>query len=332
MATRKPPKPKPDTALPGEADLARIYRAGGRAAPSEKLDAKILSAARSAVGVAPKPAHLRWAVPLSTAAVVVLAVGVVLLMTRHGTLNHRAELEVPSEYSAAPASAPPLADAREEGRAVAPALAKRATPEPAKPLAEPVAGLAESVESELAKSAPAEKMKKAEAPAAAATPAPQALGATQEADRISVAREEKMRARSTAAGVVAMKTEGADVNAVQASGSPGAYSFNVTVKSPDTGCKQYADWWEVVSEDGKLLYRRVLLHSHVGEQPFTRSGGPVPIQPDTVVWVRAHMNTSGYGGAAHKGSVKAGFKPAIPDAGFAAGLAKQAPLPDGCNF
>lgn len=124
----------------------------------------------------------------------------------------------------------------------------------------------------------------------------------------------------------------ADVIAVQASGQPGAYQFNVGIRSPDKGCAQYADWWEVVSTDGKLLYRRVLLHSHVDEQPFTRSGGPVPIQPDTVVWVRAHMNTGGYGGMAFKGSVKTGFKQAMPDAEFATGLAKQAPLPDGCDF
>lgn len=104
----------------------------------------------------------------------------------------------------------------------------------------------------------------------------------------------------------------ADVIAVQASGQPGAYQLNVTVKSPDTGCKQYTDWWEVVSTDGKLLYRRVLLHSHVDEQPFTRSGGPVPIQADTVVWVRAHMNTGGYGGMAFNGSVTTGFKQVCP--------------------
>ena len=85
-----------------------------------------------------------------------------------------------------------------------------------------------------------------------------------------------------------MSAPAADVIGVQVSGAPGAYQFNVTIKSPDTGCQQYADWWEVVSEDGRLLYRRVLLHSHVDEQPFTRSGGPVPIQADTVVWVRAH--------------------------------------------
>ncbi len=129
-----------------------------------------------------------------------------------------------------------------------------------------------------------------------------------------------------------MRAPAADVIGVRASGTPGAYQFNVTIKSPDTGCQQYADWWEVVSEDGQLLYRRVLLHSHVGEQPFTRSGGPVPVQPDTVIWIRAHMNNTGYGSMAFKGSVKAGFKPAMSEVGFAAGLAKQRPLPEGCDF
>jgi len=124
----------------------------------------------------------------------------------------------------------------------------------------------------------------------------------------------------------------ADVVSVQARGTPGAYQFEVGVRSPDTGCRQYADWWEVVSEDGKLLYRRVLLHSHVGEQPFTRGGGPVPIQADTTVWVRAHMNTSGYGGKAFKGSPKSGFAQAELVPSFAAALATQPPLPDGCAF
>jgi predicted secreted protein len=124
----------------------------------------------------------------------------------------------------------------------------------------------------------------------------------------------------------------ADVIAVEASGSPGAYQFNVFVMSPDTGCGQYADWWEVVSEHGKLLHRRVLAHSHVDEQPFARSGGPVPIQPDTVVWIRAHMHSGGYGGQAMKGSVKSGFRSEDLPADFAGALAKTPPLPDGCAF
>ncbi len=124
----------------------------------------------------------------------------------------------------------------------------------------------------------------------------------------------------------------ADVISVQVSGSEGAYQFSVQVSSPDTGCDQYADWWEVLTEDGELVYRRVLLHSHVGEQPFTRSGGPADIQAETVVWVRAHMNTGGYGGQALKGSVQTGFEPAELSPEFAADLADQPPLPEDCAF
>jgi hypothetical protein len=124
----------------------------------------------------------------------------------------------------------------------------------------------------------------------------------------------------------------ADVVSVKVGGSPGAYHFDVGVRSPETGCQQYADWWEVVSEDGRLLYRRVLVHSHVDEQPFVRSGGPVSIQPSTVVWVRAHMKPGGYGGVAFKGSPQAGFRAEPLPREFAAGLATSAPLPDGCAF
>ncbi len=124
----------------------------------------------------------------------------------------------------------------------------------------------------------------------------------------------------------------ADVIKVSVSGGPGAYSLSVTVQSPDTGCGSYADWWEVVSEDEELLYRRVLLHSHVAEQPFTRSGGPVNIQPSDTVIIRAHMNRAGYGGEAFGGTVADGFSPAgvFPD--FAAGLESQKPLPTDCAF
>ena len=124
----------------------------------------------------------------------------------------------------------------------------------------------------------------------------------------------------------------ADVVSVQAKGSAGAYQFSVEVSSPDTGCEQYADWWEVLDEQGQLLYRRILAHSHTSEQPFVRSGGPVAIDPETPVWVRAHMHPGGYGGVAFRGSVEDGFSEAQPEPDFAAGVADQSPLPDGCAF
>jgi hypothetical protein len=136
---------------------------------------------------------------------------------------------------------------------------------------------------------------------------------------------------SLAFSVVAVAAPAADVTAVQASGRDGAYSFSVTVRSDEKGCTQYADWWEVLAADGRLLYRRVLFHSHVDEQPFTRSGGPVAIKPGDTVYVRAHLNTTGYGGAVFRGSPAAGFArdpspPPLPD------HARAPPLPDGCAF
>ena len=125
----------------------------------------------------------------------------------------------------------------------------------------------------------------------------------------------------------------ADVTAVNVSGDPGAYTFSVTVSSPDTGCDQYANWWEVITTDGELVYRRILTHSHVNEQPFTRSGGPVELQETTQAIVRAHMNDAGYGGIAFSGSPAPGFAPdPSVTSSFAPELAEVAPQPDSCAF
>jgi hypothetical protein len=124
----------------------------------------------------------------------------------------------------------------------------------------------------------------------------------------------------------------ADVISVDISGDEGAYQFSVGIRSPETGCDQYADWWEVITVGGELIYRRILLHSHVNEQPFVRSGGPVNIAPDTVVIVRAHMNNVGYGGAVFQGSIQSGFNGVELDPNFASNLSETPPLPDGCAF
>ena len=123
----------------------------------------------------------------------------------------------------------------------------------------------------------------------------------------------------------------ANIAEIAIKGDANNYQFSVTITSPDRGCDQYADYWEVVSLEGELIYRRILRHSHVDEQPFTRSGGPVLISADEVVWIRAHMNTEGYGGKAYRGSVIDGFNQTeIPD-GFAEDLINLDPKPS-CAF
>jgi len=124
----------------------------------------------------------------------------------------------------------------------------------------------------------------------------------------------------------------ADVQAVAVSGEDGAWRFDVTVLSPDVDCSQYADWWEVLTEDGALVYRRILNHSHPDEQPFTRDGSPVPVAADQVVIVRAHLSPGGYGGAALKGTAGGDFVGVELAEGFAEELAETAPLPEDCWY
>ncbi|NND05492.1 MAG: hypothetical protein HKN87_03850 [Saprospiraceae bacterium] len=123
---------------------------------------------------------------------------------------------------------------------------------------------------------------------------------------------------------------GAEVSEVVVSGSESNYSFTVEVRSPDLGCNQYADWWEVISAEGKLIYRRILAHSHVTEQPFRRAGGPIPIAADSMIIVRAHMNNLGYGTSVMRGSVESGFTKDTLSIDFAQNLSKEPPLPGDC--
>ncbi|QDZ03441.1 hypothetical protein FQ775_20390 [Nitratireductor mangrovi] len=77
----------------------------------------------------------------------------------------------------------------------------------------------------------------------------------------------------------------------------GTYRFDVTVRHADEGWDHYADRWEVLGPDGKVLGERVLLHPHVDEQPFTRSQSGIAI-PDDVreVTIRANDKVHGFGG------------------------------------
>jgi len=80
--------------------------------------------------------------------------------------------------------------------------------------------------------------------------------------------------------------------------APDVYDFDVTVRSVDKRSDYYADAFEVLSPEGKLLGRRVLLHPHESEQPFTRDlyGVRIPASV-TEVLVRARHKPRGYDGA-----------------------------------
>ena len=109
-------------------------------------------------------------------------------------------------------------------------------------------------------------------------------------------------------------------------------NFSATIKSDETGCAQYANWWEVLNKNGKLIYRRILFHSHPEEQPFTRSGGPVRILKNEKVYIRARMNTVGYRGSVFIGNLTNGFKKIKNPPIFSKNIEKQNPQPGKCWF
>ncbi|RUA17989.1 MAG: hypothetical protein DSY55_01095 [Clostridia bacterium] len=109
----------------------------------------------------------------------------------------------------------------------------------------------------------------------------------------------------TAAFSVPASKSFADVEFVKAvQSTDGTWTFQVTVQHPDTGWDDYADGWDVVTPDGRVLkvtpeasFTRLLLHPHVGEQPFTRSQSGIRIPEGvTSVTVRAHSLVRGFGG------------------------------------
>lgn len=126
----------------------------------------------------------------------------------------------------------------------------------------------------------------------------------------------------------------ASVVAVETTETDSRYLFSVSVRSPDTGCDRYANWWEVITEEGTLLHRRILVHSHVEEQPFTRSGGFIKtdVDPDETIIVRVHMYPDGYSPSAMSGQVGEALEPITLPADFAAELSQVDPLPTGCGF
>jgi hypothetical protein len=77
---------------------------------------------------------------------------------------------------------------------------------------------------------------------------------------------------------------------------PSTCTFAVTLEHADEGWNHYADLWEVLTLDGRLLGSRVLYHPHEDEQPFTRSlsGVAIPAGIERVK-IRARDSKHGYG-------------------------------------
>ncbi len=86
-----------------------------------------------------------------------------------------------------------------------------------------------------------------------------------------------------------------EVVGATARASAGGWSFDVTLRHPDTGWDHYADAWRVETPDGSILGVRELVHPHVDEQLFTRSLSDVTV-PDGAdhVLIRARCLLDGW--------------------------------------
>ena len=92
----------------------------------------------------------------------------------------------------------------------------------------------------------------------------------------------------------------ADVVAVAVDRHPeteDVFDVRATILSTDTGDDYYADAFEVLGTDGRVLGRLELIHPHADEQPFTRAleNLKIPLGIDRVT-VRAHHKPRGYDG------------------------------------
>jgi hypothetical protein len=105
MTPQLPPLPPSEPLDEQERALARALRGLPASLPPPELDARILGASRRAIAIAGKPRSIRpgWVLGLSTAAVAVLAVGMLLKMHMQG----RDQAIAPPTQAPAAAESPP---------------------------------------------------------------------------------------------------------------------------------------------------------------------------------------------------------------------------------
>lgn len=319
---------KSTAANPVDEDISRLYRRAEHQLPPSRIDAAVLQAARAAVtprrSLARSPFSSAWTVPTSVAAVLVLSVALVVFMS-----NERG-VTVVSEPSPVPAQPAVAETGAQEGNpsTSAPVIESAVPPAPATEPAPPPAAAARR-----SAAPPSADNRKApvqpQPPAATARPDERVFGTLKPFGKTMPTPSTQSADEQIAS--VAPRRLYPDVVSVQVKGTAGAYDFTVKIQGVGTDCSHYVDWWEVLSEDGRLLYRNVLPPPKTQATSFVGAGGPVRIDAETVVWVRAHGHPAGYGPAAFKGSPRAGFHRAEMRPDFAADVANKPPLPSGCT-
>lgn len=296
-------------------DVSRIYRGARNELPPSRLDATILQAARSAVTprpVARSPFSSTWTVPASLAAVLVLSVALVVFMSRERAVP------VSEPLPASTGTATTEMGARDE----TPSTAAHA-PEPVAPPMTPqdMAPTSRRIEPTVPDS------RKTGAPRQPAEPS-RAGDSVFEALKPFGRTMPAPRAPTVDAPVSAVSPSGsyADLVSVQTKGDAGAYTFIVKIEGFGIDRAPYGDWWEVLSEDGRLLYRGILSPGDIKERSYAGVGGPIPIEANTTVWVLTHTSSAGYGPMGLKGSPRTGFRKTEMPAEFAAKVGGQTGL------
>ncbi|OIQ29232.1 MAG: hypothetical protein BM562_11795 [Alphaproteobacteria bacterium MedPE-SWcel] len=85
------------------------------------------------------------------------------------------------------------------------------------------------------------------------------------------------------------------IEKVTADRNTDSWTFHVPLSHPDTGWDHYADGWRILDMQGRELGRRVLVHPHETEQPFTRSKGGITLPHGvTQVQVQARCTVDGW--------------------------------------
>lgn len=332
---KKPQDTVRDNFSSDAAELTQLYRSRANELPPAYLDNRIIEAANT---VPPKPwvphgPFDRWAGPAAAAAVIVLCVTLVLHVSREGLTPLVAHH---SEKTGAPAihdQEKNLVSSAEARRSESSTSTDSSTIPPAIESTASSALRAKPVPRDSTPTEPQPFTMEANPGNPSNTPGlarqhQQFTSRKREPEQESGFIANQPPAKTTDSGV---PLRPANILAVNVNGSAGAYQFTVTLNNHGLDCESAADWWEIVSEKGDLIYRRLLERRHLSEQPINSIGEPVAIDPDTVVWIRLHQASTGYATTAMKGSVSTGFKERSVSRGFAVDLSTLPPLPPPCN-